>query len=61
MPEVDVLRLAARGMTNRAIGHELSISHCTVQGHLQSIYGKRNVGSRIEAVTEARRRGWIVI
>jgi DNA-binding NarL/FixJ family response regulator len=59
--ELDVLRLAAQGMTNRQIGHELDISHRTVQGHLQSVYGKLNVGSRTEAVTEALRRGWIVI
>jgi DNA-binding NarL/FixJ family response regulator len=59
--ELDVLRLAARGMTNRAIGHELGISHRTVQGHLASIYGKLDVGSRTEAVTKALRRGWIVI
>ena len=59
--ELDVLRLAARGLTNRAIGHELSISHRTVQGHLQTIYGKLGVNSRTEAVTEALRRGWIVI
>jgi DNA-binding NarL/FixJ family response regulator len=59
--ELDVLRLAAHGLTNRAIGHELDISHRTVQGHLQSIYGKLGVNSRTEAVTEAMRRGWIVI
>ena len=59
--ELDVLRLAARGLTNRAIGHELGISHRTVQGHLASIYGKLGVNSRTEAVTEALRRGWIVI
>jgi DNA-binding NarL/FixJ family response regulator len=59
--ELDVLRLAARGLTNRAIGYELDISHRTVQGHLQSIYGKLDVNSRTEAVTEALRRGWIVI
>ncbi len=59
--ELDVLRLAARGLTNRAIGHELGISHRTVQGHLASIYGKLGVSSRTEAVTEALRRGWIVI
>lgn len=59
--ELDVLRLAARGMTNRAIGHALGISHRTVQGHLASIYGKLGVGSRTEAVTEALRRGWIMI
>ncbi len=59
--ELDVLRLAARGLTNRAIGRELGISHRTVQGHLASIYGKLEVNSRTEAVTEALRRGWIVI
>jgi len=59
--ELDVLRLTARGLTNRAIGHELGISHRTVQGHLQSVYGKLDVNSRTEAVTEALRRGWIVV
>lgn len=59
--EIDVVRLAARGQTNREIGQQLSISHRTVQGHLASIYGKLNVSSRTEAVTEALRRGWIVI
>ena len=59
--ELDVLRLAAQGQTNRAIGGELGISHRTVQGHLASIYGKLDVNSRTEAVTEALRRGWIVI
>ena len=59
--ELDVLRLAARGMTNREIGHDLGISHRTVQGHLASVYEKLDVSSRTEAVTEALRRGWIVI
>ena len=59
--ELDVLRLAAQGKTNRAIGSDLGISHRTVQGHLASIYGKLGVNSRTEAVTEALRRGWIVV
>ena len=59
--ELDVIRLAARGQTNRQIGIALGISHRTVQGHLASIYGKLDVNSRTEAVTEALRRGWIVI
>lgn len=59
--ELDVLRLAAQGKTNRAIGSELGISHRTVQGHLASVYGKLDVNSRTEAVTEALRRGWIVV
>jgi DNA-binding NarL/FixJ family response regulator len=59
--EIDVLRLVARGMTNREAGRELGISHRTVQGHLASIYDKLHVSSRTEAVTEALKRGWIVI
>ena len=59
--EVEVLRLAARGLTNKAIGQELGISGRTVQGHLANIYGKMHVGSRTEAVTEALKQGWITI
>jgi DNA-binding NarL/FixJ family response regulator len=59
--EIEVLRLAARGLTNKAIGQSLGISDRTVQGHLANIYGKLNAGSRTEAVTEALRQGWIAI
>ena len=59
--ELDVLRLAARGMTNREIGSTLHISHRTVQGHLANVYEKLHAGSRTEAVTEALKRGWIVV
>lgn len=59
--EIDVLRLVARGMTNREVGHQLGISHRTVQGHLASIYDKLDASSRTEAVTVALKRGWIVI
>jgi two-component system, NarL family, response regulator LiaR len=59
--EIDVLRLAAKGATNREIGRALEISHRTVQGHLANVYGKLNANSRTEAVTAAIKRGWIVI
>ena len=59
--EVEVLRLAAKGWTNKAIGRALSISDRTVQGHLANIYGKLNVSSRTEAVTEALKQGWLTI
>lgn len=59
--EIEVLHLTARGMTNKEIGRELNISARTVQGHLANIYGKLGVFSRTEAVTEALRRGWIVV
>jgi DNA-binding NarL/FixJ family response regulator len=59
--EIEVLRLVAQGLTNKAIGQSLGISDRTVQGHLANIYGKLNVGSRTEAVTEALKQGWITI
>ncbi len=59
--ELDVLRLAGQGQTNKAIGAALGISDRTVQGHLANIYGKLGVGSRTEAVTRALKLGWIVL
>jgi DNA-binding NarL/FixJ family response regulator len=59
--EVEVLRLAAKGLTNKAIGQALAISDRTVQGHLANVYGKLHVNSRTEAVTEALKQGWITI
>jgi two-component system, NarL family, response regulator LiaR len=55
--ELEVLRLAARGLTNKQIGHDLDISDRTVQNHLANIYAKLAVASRTEAVTEALQRG----
>jgi len=59
--ELDVLRLAGQGLTNKAIGLDLNISDRTVQGHLANIYGKLGVASRTEAVTKALKLGWIVL
>jgi NarL family two-component system response regulator LiaR len=57
--ELQVLKLAAKGMTNREIAGELSISARTVQVHLSNIFGKVGVGSRTEAVLYAVREGWL--
>ncbi len=57
--EREVLQLAARGLTNRAIGRALGISDRTVQGHLANIYEKLHVNSRTEAVTKALQLGLI--
>jgi DNA-binding NarL/FixJ family response regulator len=59
--ELDVLRLAGQGLTNKAIGLDLNISDRTVQGHLANIYGKLGVASRTEAVTKALKLGWIIL
>ena len=57
--EVAVLRLAAQGYTNKAIGVALAISDRTVQGHLAKIYSKLKAASRTEAVMRAVSLGWL--
>jgi len=57
--ELDVLRLAAKGFTNKAIGMQLGISDRTVQGHLAHIFDKMQATSRTEAVMRAVALGWI--
>jgi DNA-binding NarL/FixJ family response regulator len=57
--ELEVLKLAARGMTNQEIADELVLSIRTVQTHLSNIFGKMGVGSRTEAVLQALRKGWL--
>lgn len=58
--ELEVLALAARGYTNKAISAQLFISDRTVQGHLAHIYGKLQAGTRTEAVTRAISLGLLV-
>jgi len=57
--ELEVLRLTAKGHTNKAIGAQLSISDRTVQGHLANIFGKLHVTTRTEAVMRAVSLGWV--
>ena len=57
--ELHVLRLAAKGFTNKAIGIQLGISDRTVQGHLAHIFNKLQSTSRTEAVMRAVSLGWI--
>ncbi len=54
-----MLRLTAKGQTNKAIGAELGISDRTVQGHLAKIYDKLHAASRTEAVMRAVTLGLI--
>jgi DNA-binding NarL/FixJ family response regulator len=51
--EIEFLRLMTRGLSNKAIASELSLSVRTVQGHLRHIFKKLGVGSRTEAVIHA--------
>ncbi|WP_291425001.1 response regulator transcription factor [Deinococcus sp.] len=57
--ELEVLRVAATGHTNKEIARDLDISPRTVQVHLANIFSKLGVGSRTEAVLHGIKRGWI--
>jgi DNA-binding NarL/FixJ family response regulator len=57
--ELEVLALAARGYTNKAIGLQLGISDRTVQGHLAKTFDKLQAASRTEAVMRAVSVGWL--
>ena len=48
--EIEVLRLVARGLTNKDIAQTLFLSVQTVKTHLHHIFGKLGVRSRTEAV-----------
>jgi two-component system, NarL family, response regulator len=57
--EVEVLKMLARGLTNKEIGSALKISGNTVRNHVNSIIEKLEVSDRTEAATTAILRGII--
>ena len=57
--EMDVLRLASKGITNKEIAEELNLKVQTVRGRLKKVFKKLNVSSRTEAVMYAMKKGWI--
>jgi two-component system, NarL family, response regulator LiaR len=59
--EMDVLKAAAQGKSNKDIALILNISTQTVQVHLRNIFDKLDVNSRSEAVAHAIKHGWITL
>lgn len=57
--EIEILKLAAKGLNNQTIGDRLFLSRRTVQSHLSNIFSKMKVGSRTEATLQALKRGWL--
>jgi DNA-binding NarL/FixJ family response regulator len=55
--ECDVLKLVARGLSNKEIGVALSISPLTAKAHLSSILDKLQLRGRVEAAAWAIRHG----
>jgi DNA-binding NarL/FixJ family response regulator len=55
--ELEVLKLMARGLSNKEIGESLGISEGTVKWHLNIIFSRLNVSDRTEATVVALQRG----
>ena len=59
--ELEILFLAARGLSNREIGENLHIAEATVRRHLANTYSKMEVSSRGEATRKALQEEWITV
>ena len=57
--EVEILRLVARGLSNREVGRALSISEHTAANHIRSILRKTGCANRTEAAAYAHANGLI--
>jgi DNA-binding NarL/FixJ family response regulator len=55
--EIEILRLIARGLSNQEIAEQAHISEGTVRTHLTNIFGKLEIGNRVEATLCALRDG----
>jgi DNA-binding NarL/FixJ family response regulator len=57
--ELEILKLLAKGLTNKQIGQVLGISSNTARNHVNSVIDKLDVSDRTEAATTAIQRGII--
>jgi len=57
--QLEILRMASQWMTNQEIARMLSISSYEVRANLNQLFQQLGVGSRIEAVLYALRKGWL--
>lgn len=55
----EVLSLLCEGLPDKLIARRLDLSHHTVRGHVQILYGLLRVSNRMQAVFAARQRGLI--
>lgn len=59
--ELDIIKLAAKGLTNKEIADKLHLSYRTVEGHMRDVFNKLSVGSRTEAVLFGLKKGWFTL
>ena len=59
--EIEILRLAANGMSNRDIANVLFLSLRTVKAHLTNIFNKMGCSGRTDAIVKGLREGYIAL
>ncbi len=59
--ELEIFKMAARGMSNKDIAQKLNLSLQTVKGYLVTIFSKLQVSSRTEAVILGLRSGMLTL
>ncbi|SHU91304.1 LuxR family transcriptional regulator [Mycobacteroides abscessus subsp. abscessus] len=55
--ETEILRYVAKGLTAKQIAERLTLSHRTVENHVQATFRKLQVGNRVEAARYAIEHG----
>jgi two-component system, NarL family, response regulator LiaR len=59
--EAELLRLVAKGLSNREVAEQLGITEATVRTHLTRLFGKLGAANRVEATLCALRDGWTTL
>ena len=59
--ETEILKLVARGMSNKDIADKLFLSERTIKAHLTNIFNKLNVASRSEAIVKGLQCGLVTL
>lgn len=59
--EIEILKLAAKGMSNKDIAHVVFLNVRTVKAHLTNIFNKMGVGSRTDAIIKGLKEGYITL
>jgi NarL family two-component system response regulator LiaR len=59
--ELEVLKLAAKGMSNQEMASQLNLGIPTIKSHLVEIYSKLQAGSRTEAIVIGLRNGFLTL
>ncbi|MBV8423767.1 MAG: response regulator transcription factor [Candidatus Eremiobacteraeota bacterium] len=57
--ETEIVRLIARGLSNKEIAHKLSVSEKTVKNHISRIFSKLGITARTQAAIHAMKAGLV--